>query len=226
MANNRNTVIGFEQAIEFAKRRGVKLPTEYYGELQGLARTLGFSIAGIMDLLLLEAVRDSLADAYRKGLTFKEWQTQMSVQQLRLSPGRLKTILQTNTQNAYNRGRCHVFNERKDRLPYLVYDAVNDSKTRASHAAMDGYCARWDDPIWRIWTPINGFNCRCRLLQVSKWSAEPYLLKKPAPPAVMPDEGFDYNPCEDIYRGVAQGVPQTIFGRAKEAVMSIIRKLF
>lgn len=220
-----NAIIGFEQAIAFAEKRGVKLPTEYYGKLQGLARTLGFSIAGIMDLLVLEAVRDSLADAYRRGLTFAQWQSQVSQQQLMLPAYRLKTILQTNTQNAYNRGRCHVFAERKDRLPYLVYDAVNDSRTRASHAAMDGYCARWDDPIWRIWTPINGYNCRCRLLQVSKWSAEPYLLQKPTPPDVRPDAGFDYNPCEDIYTGVAQGVPKTIFSRAKESVMALVRRL-
>ena len=201
-------MIGFDDAIKFATRRHVVLPSQYYGELQGLARTLGFSVSGVIDLIVLEMVKNSIATAIRKGQTFAQWKTSVTTGavSLELPNGRLRTILQTNVQNSVNRGRCTVFEARKDRLSYFVYDAVNDSKTRASHAAMDGYCARWDDPIWAIWAPINGYNCRCRLLQVSKWSAEPYLMRKPTPPDVMPDEGFDYNPCSDILRGNKEAI--------------------
>jgi len=52
--------VSFEQAINAAIKRNVVLPDVYYGELQGIARQLAFSIAGVTAFDQLDAVRLSL----------------------------------------------------------------------------------------------------------------------------------------------------------------------
>lgn len=61
----------------------------------------------------------------------------------------------------------------KELRPYWQYDAVNDSKTRPSHLAMDGRVFMADDPIWDTWFPPNGFKCRCtvKTLSSARWSS-------------------------------------------------------
>lgn len=34
---------------------------------------------------------------------------------------------------------------------------------RDTHRLLDGVVKRLSDPFWRIYTPPNGWNCRCRL---------------------------------------------------------------
>jgi len=52
-----------------------------------------------------------------------------------------------------------------------MYDAINDRRTRPAHAAMDGYIAPHDDPIWNTWYPLNGYRCRCSVIALSERQA-------------------------------------------------------
>lgn len=149
----------FLEAIAWAKARGVVLPDVYYGELQGLARAMAFSIAGITKLDQLQGVLDSLVQAMEAGSTLGEWQDRVRAGDIALDlpQHRLENIFRTNLQGHYNRGRCEQQRTTLDTRPWFLYDAVNDSRTRPAHAAMDGFVARHDDPIWRTWTPPAGY---------------------------------------------------------------------
>lgn len=128
----------FQEAIKAATDKNIVLPNIYYGALQGLIRQISFSISGLASLHQLEAVKDSLSNAIAEGQTFRDWKKKVLTDgQLNLPDYRLDNIFRTNIQSNYNRGRWQRFQETKERRPYLMYDAINDSRVRESHLAMD-----------------------------------------------------------------------------------------
>ena len=148
-------------AIEWARRREVELPADYYGKRIAQARALAFSVAGMAKLDQIEQVRDSLNRVLEEGGTFDAWREDMlrAPEALALPRRRLDNIFRTNLQSAYMAGRCRAIQAHKDTRPYLLYSAVNDSRTRPSHAAMDGTILPVDDPWWEAHMPPNGFRC-------------------------------------------------------------------
>jgi SPP1 gp7 family putative phage head morphogenesis protein len=167
-----NFNLPFDKAIEQMASRGVVLPDVYYGQLQDVHRQLAFSIANIAKLDQLQAVLDSLTAHLQNGGTFAEWQKNIAVKDLGLPKHRLDNIFRTNIQQAYNHG--HWQNALKNKLThgYLMYDAINDSRTRPSHKANDGIIRKIDDPIWkRIWFSRSIYRCRCRLISLTEKQA-------------------------------------------------------
>ena len=84
------------------------------------------------------------------------------------SPRRLKTIFRTNLRVSASAARWERIQDRKDRFPYLMYDAVNDSRTRPQHLEWDGLVLPVDHPFWKTHGPPNGWGCRCILRQLSE----------------------------------------------------------
>lgn len=150
----------FDQAIAAAARRGVVLPADYYGTLQGLARSQAFTVSGLASLAQIQQLRESLDDAIAGGQTFAQWRKRVLSSGVTALPRhRLENIFRTNIQSSYMRGRGEQMLARVATHPYWMYDAVNDSRTRPAHAAMDGTVLRFDNPWWRTHYPPNGYQC-------------------------------------------------------------------
>jgi SPP1 gp7 family putative phage head morphogenesis protein len=213
----------FAEAIAWARDRQVVLPEVYYGELQGLVRANAFTITGLAGLDQIQAVKDSLTTALETGGTFRDWQqAQLATPTgLELGPGRLETIFRNNIQQSYNRGRYEQQMGVTDSHPWWMYDAVNDSRTRPSHAAMDGHVARHDDPIWNQWTPSCGHRCRCRRIALTARQAAKYQAadaQRQADPTQAkareaaliqgPDPGWGHDPYRDPQRGLREAIAQ------------------
>lgn len=116
---------------------------------------------------------------------------------------RLATVFRTSIMTALNRGRDHVMeiaedpDAATDPVVAYQYSAVMDSRTRASHAAMDGRVYAKDDPIWLRWKPPAGYNCRCIRVPIlaSRAAKLPGNDLSTVPPVldgkpVEPDAGF------------------------------------
>ena len=172
MTININFNLPFDEAIAQMASRGVVLPDLYYGSLQGIHRQLAFSIANIAKVDQLQAVLDSLTNHLKAGGTFAQWQKHVDVKALGLPRHRLDNIFRTNIQQAYNHGHWQQALTNQATHGYLMYDAINDSRTRPSHRSNDGIIRKIDDPIWkRIWFSRSVYRCRCRLLSLTEKQA-------------------------------------------------------
>jgi SPP1 gp7 family putative phage head morphogenesis protein len=167
-----NFNLPFNEAIQQMASRGVVLPDLYHGQLQGIHRQLAFSIANVAKLDQLQGALDSLTNHLKNGGTFAQWQKNVDVKALGLPKHRLDNIFRTNIQQAYNHGHWQQALTNKSTHGYLLYDAINDSRTRPSHKANDGVIRKIDDPIWkRIWFSRNVYRCRCRLISLTEKQA-------------------------------------------------------
>lgn len=79
----------------------------------------------------------------------------------------LQTEYNTAIGQAQNARKWVEIEKNADVLPYLEYSAVIDKRTSEICRPLDGIIARVDDPIWKKVTPLNHFNCRCLLIQLS-----------------------------------------------------------
>jgi SPP1 gp7 family putative phage head morphogenesis protein len=100
------------------------------------------------------------------------------------------TVYRTNLTGAYSAGRLRqaMDPDVEDVVVGLRYVATMDSDTRKNHAAADGVVAAHDDPIWYDLAPPCGYNCRCSLELVDRFTAERegLLVDGKLPRAKMP----------------------------------------
>jgi SPP1 gp7 family putative phage head morphogenesis protein len=110
--------------------------------------------------------------------------------------GRRRNLFRTAIQTHYNLGRWEQLEGNKARRPFLMYDAINDGRTRPAHRAMDNHIAPIDDPIWNRWYPPNGFRCRCSVIGLTEAQAKARGYGTKPTPDAQPDKGWDYHPAK------------------------------
>lgn len=81
------------------------------------------------------------------------------------SPHRLKTIYITNMLQSYNAGRWDAQQESSFEL--LQYIGVSDDRQTALCASLHLRVYRKDDPIWKVFYPMNHWRCRSRVRAMS-----------------------------------------------------------
>lgn len=213
------TGLPFDEAADYLRQK-VDLPTEHWTDLREGMHARAFVVAGAQKAELLADFRGALQKALDEGTTLAEFRKDFDtiVQRhgwsYRGSRGwRSRVIYDTNLRMAHAAGRWDQIQRTKDRLPYLEYDAVMDSRTRPEHAALDGTILPVDDPFWERFYPPNGWRCRCKVRARSERqlrrlgkavSARPPVememrtVRTPSGTATMPtpkgiDTGFGYN---------------------------------
>lgn len=172
-----------ERAIEYFSSRGLRVAGDWK-KVAAAVRAGSFSVAGVMKAQVLEDVRSALQKALDTGQTYDVFKRNL-IPQLKaagwlgrwphdtetgeilpgkgIKPRRLETIFRTNIQGAYMAGRYKGMVEASDSHPYWQYISILDESTRPRHRALHGRVFRWDDPIWQVIFPPNGYNCRCRV---------------------------------------------------------------
>jgi SPP1 gp7 family putative phage head morphogenesis protein len=181
-----------DEAIEYFKSKGYVINWNWFDVAEEV-KAKSFWVSKAMRQDILQDFRDAMTEVLEEGLTEREfikrlkprlqakgwWGKQTIVdefgdeREVQLgSPQRLRTIYRTNKFSAYQCGRLQRHQARSASRPYWQYVAVMDSRTRPSHAALNGVVYRADDPIWRSIYPPNGFNCRCRVRALSQFRLE------------------------------------------------------
>ena len=222
-----------EQALAFFRGKGLAASFAWQ-DVWADEHEIAFTVAKMMDVDLLTDVRDAVDEAIANGETLDEFKRKLvpvlqkagwwgvreerdpltgKIRQVQLGGARrLQTIFRTNMMTAYAAGEWSQIEGAAEDAPYLMYDAVDDNRTRDQHRAWNGLVLRWDDPWWRTHRPPNGYNCRCSVIQMNGEEIAAYGYKVGKAPKVklrevvnkrtgevlqVPegiDAGFDYNP--------------------------------
>jgi SPP1 gp7 family putative phage head morphogenesis protein len=217
-----------EAAAEFWRDK-VKLGPAQFAALSDEAKIKAFGISGIAKGDELTTVYNSLQAAIEKGISYGEFKKECAgIFERRGWTGqrewRVQNIFRTNIQTAYNSGRYKTQKENAGTFPYLQYNAVNDRRTRPTHAAMDGKVFPLDHPFWDSWYPPNGYRCRCSTLSLTERQVDRMGLKvetsdptdspieipnqvtgaKMTTQQLLPDPGFDHHPGKVIWGGIGE----------------------
>lgn len=175
-------------AVDYLNAKGYAITWNWQEALED-AHARAFTVAKVTRMDVLETIRTATVEAIEKGIQEREYinnlrpklealgwwgkvkvsNTNGTEQTIQLgSPRRLQTILRTNKITAYHAARYAEQMANADEQPYWQYLAIKDSRTRASHLALHEKVYRYDDPIWDVMYPPNGWNCRCRVRALSQ----------------------------------------------------------
>ena len=188
------------------------------------AKIKAFAVSGIAKGDELTTVFNALQHAIDKGISFSDFKKECGdIFERRGWTGkrawRVDNIFRTNIQTAYSVGAYKRQKEVVDQVPYVMYSAINDFRTRPTHRAVNGLIFPLDHPFWDTWWPPNGFRCRCTTIGMTKGMIERRGLKiethdptgKPImvpgetnPRQLLPDYGFDYHPGKAVWGGIAE----------------------
>lgn len=235
--------------MEYFRRKGLQTTFDWRDMWQQ-EHDAAFSVAKMMDLDLLRDVRTAVDKAIATGESFQTFRDGLEptlvksgwwgraemkdpltgeVRNVQLgSPRRLRTIFNTNLQTAYAAGHWEQIEATKAEAPYLMYDAVDDGRTRPEHKAWDGTVLPVDDPWWKTHYPPNGFNCRCSVIQLSAAQVRSMGLEVASEPPPSPTREYT-NPrtgeVSEVPKGIDPGwayAPGT--SRAGSAVQRLVEK--
>lgn len=172
-----------KDALDYFESKGYVLPKNLSDNWQTVwqeAHAKAFTVARATQMDVLQDIRGMVQKSLDEGLTFDEFKKELTPkliskgwwgtttdehgQTVQLgSVRRLQTIYDTNMRTSYMSGRYKSMYGNAENRPYWQYNAMNDSRTRPAHRALDGKVFRYDDPFWNTHFPPNGWHCRCNV---------------------------------------------------------------
>jgi SPP1 gp7 family putative phage head morphogenesis protein len=198
----------------FAARRTVA--SDRFSNMDHSEKLRAFSVTCDATVEQLERVKNALVENYRRGGTFADFKKAVKNGDFgeigALPSYRLENIYRTNVMGAYMRGRYLEQEEDANVFPYLLYVAVQDSRTRPNHMALNGLIVRFGSEEANLIYPPNGFQCRCMMRAMTKMEAD--AMGGPTPEAEVrrriaenpPDKGWEGPPFMEGEGGAKGGL--------------------
>ena len=220
-----------EEIVRWYEGKGYRFSWNWKDTWQD-AHTRSFTVAKVMKLDILQSIKNEVDKIFKSGITYEQFYRELEPTLKRLgwwgkvkakdvpgykprpgldpdkmvqlgSPNRLKTIYQVNANVAYNTGRYNFFMQNTTSRPYWKYHQIERPTYRKEHKPFDNKVFRFDDPIWKIINPPNGWMCGCYItahtldeikgqgIKVSKGKDFMKFVKDGIP------EEWQYNPAEN-----------------------------
>lgn len=215
-----------DEALSFWRDK-VKMSPADFAKLSNEARVKAFAVSGIARGDELDTVYNALHRSIERGIPFDDFKKECAeIFERRGWTGkrawRVDNIFRTNIQTAYNTGHYRQLRDDADIMPYWQYSAINDSRTRPTHLAMNNRVWPADHPTWDTWFPPNGFRCRCSVIGLTASQVKARGIKvedhdptnrliEPIDPAsgnrmparqLLPDPGFSINPGKEYWGAI------------------------
>lgn len=180
------------EASRYLKNKGFR-PAFSWKDVEPEEHAVAFTVAKVMELDLLEAMRGEVQKALDEGLPFaafqKSWRnnpkladwwgkremtdplTGEVIEAQLGSPRRLRTIYNANLRSARAAGQWERIERTKGAFPFLEYRTGPSDQHRPHHLDKAGMILPVDSPFWDEWMPPNGWGCKCWVRQVTKAEA-------------------------------------------------------
>jgi len=155
-----------------------------------LLKGQSLKLSGVENQEILDAVRDKIAEAIEKKMTFAEFEADIdsifnAFGVTTLSPRHVELVFRMNIFSAYNNGMAQQISALPDKFPLAFYSPIMDARSR--HIPLRGYYPADIIPI----PPID-YNCRCgiRYIHVSQITGNeaPVFSEVPRPDLVKFDQ--------------------------------------
>ena len=175
---------------------GIQIGDSIEGPDFGTVRKLRLNMAffsGAKTFSEMQAMTAELFTANGQLKPFAEFESRANVIFDQYNKNWLKTEYRSTVRTARASKRWDKFEAQKDVFPFLRYETIGDSRVRDDHRSLNGITLPVGHKFWNTYGPINGFNCRCRLIPVQK--AKPTNIEKKFgqnPPTIDPI--FKINP--------------------------------
>lgn len=207
--------VTFLEALKFAESRKIVLPDEFYSidlKTRQLATTVGFLSSIEQIQTVIKGVNKAIAD----GTTFEDFKKYVADNDIILSESYLSNVFRTNIQTAYSHGRWEQQQRNKTKKPYLMYSAIDDSRVRPEHLALNKIIRHIDDPFWLLYYPPWGFMCRCTVIALTEAQAKKYGITSDEDlPEVVQEMGWSTSPMTygDMSKLVDTKISETILDK-------------
>jgi hypothetical protein len=191
----RDELLTWEE-IEAAFIARLEMPADAFYALAEQYRGLAFTVRKVSDMQTLHRIKRRLEQIIASGGQVAEFLEWVEGEALGWSDAYSGLVFRQNVFSAAAKGRWDEINDPDvaAEFGWLMYDAVDDDRTRASHAAMDNLAWRKAE-FPQEWYPPNGYSCRCDVRNLNddlmrRAGADP---QGSSPPPDDPDEGFRAN---------------------------------
>ena len=141
-------------------------------------------------------------------------------------PSRLEKIFRINMRTARAAEQWTQLQKVKQAMPFLIYEMSSSIERRDLHLSWVGTILPVDDPWWHTHFPPNGWNCKCRVRQITtgeagrlggKTKAPKDTFRETADPRTgevirVPngiDVGWDFNPGAERTLGLNRSLVHT-----------------
>ncbi len=186
--------LSFLEAIQFAVSRKIVLPDEFY-KLDLNTRQMATTVSFLSSIEQIEIVIKSVNQVLIDGGTFNDFKKLVEENEIILSEPYLKNVFRTNIQTAYGHGRWQQQQRNKAKRPYLMYVAINDSRVRPSHLALNRIIRHIDDPFWLKYYAPWDFMCRCTIIALTEEQALKYgITADDDLPVIADNNGWSTSP--------------------------------
>lgn len=198
----------YTETIALLQQR-TRLTDEQLAVIRQQYQTVAFTVTNEATGAVERSIQKTMLDIRAKNLVMDEALDEFALALKRngitaRSSSLVETMYRTQAGMSYNVGRQRA-NESPEIDSILwgyQYFTVGDDRVRPSHAAMDGMRAPKDDPLWQRYMPVNGYRCRCTVVEI--YDTDRNKTRRPPPDTVVddatdelvpvvPDPGFDVN---------------------------------
>lgn len=193
------------EALQFIQNKGLKASFSWL-DIWREEHAHNFTVAKAMQVDVLQSINDEVLKAIENGTTLAQFQKDLTPTLQKLgwwgrleladpttgeiidaqlgSPRRLKTIYRANLRSARSAGQWHRAQRTKQALPYFKYSLGPSKVHRPEHEKWDQTILPVDHPFWDTHFTPNGWECKCRIRQISQVEMQRKGLQISADPKV------------------------------------------